>query len=108
MVFLKGELMNEKDKILFKALLLDGNETCELDTNTHAKFNKLLIELTKIKYDIRYCSNLNCPCHPETAIKELFKDNSLIEFLDENNLCDCIYELINVYDPVVADGIYNN
>jgi hypothetical protein len=100
--------MNEKDKILFKALLLDGNETCELNVNTYKKFTRLLIELTKIKYDVRYCSNPNCKCHPETTIKELFKDDILVEFLKVNNIYKSIYDLISDYEPIIADGIYND
>lgn len=96
------------DKILFKALLLDGNETCELSQDIYNYFKRLLIALTKIKYSIRYCTNENCPCHPESTIKELMKNYNLCEFLNDNKLFDCITNLVTDYKPIIADGIYND
>jgi len=100
--------MRDIEKILFKALLLDGNETCEISKDTYEKFKILLIELAKIQYNIRYCSNPNCLCHPESTVHKLLADEEIIVFLEDNNLLDNIVELINNYEPIVADGIYND
>ena len=100
--------MKNIEKILFKALLLDGNETYGISNNTYEKFRTLLIELTKIKYNIRYCSDLNCLCHPESNIKKLLEYEELAMFLEDNRLLEDIVDLINNYDPIIADGIYND
>lgn len=100
--------MKDIEKILFKALLLDGNETCEISADAYEKFKLLIIELTKIKYNIRYCSNQNCPCHPESKIAKLLGDEEIIVFLEDNNLLDDIVELTKNYNPIIADGIYND
>ena len=98
------------DKILFNLLLLDGNETNLLnDNNTIQNYRALVLELTKVKYNIRYCSNDNCPCHPEYAIKKLIEDDSLVNFLIENcykDIVDDIKNLVYNYTPIVAKGIY--
>ena len=96
------------ESILFKALLLDGNETCELNQDTYNYFRRLLIELIKIKYNIRYCTNKNCSCHPESVIKILLENYDLYNFLNDNKLLVDITNLITNYEPIVADGIYND
>ena len=80
----KGEIIMI-DRILFSLLLLDGNETNIIKVDTYNLFKTLLIELTKIKYNIRYCSKMNCICHPETIIKGILQDNNLKEFLINNS-----------------------
>lgn len=95
------------DNIIVKLLLLDGNETNLLDNpDDYKDFRRLLIELMKVKYDIRWCSNNNCSCHPETRIDSLLSNNKeLLEFikkysgLDESieNLTNK-YKIITVYD----------
>ena len=60
------------DKIIFELLLKDGNETHLIgNANVNFDFQELIKELTKIKYDIRYCKKKDCFCHPEYRIKEL-------------------------------------
>ena len=107
----KGEIIMI-DRILFSLLLLDGNETNIIKVDTYNLFKTLLIELTKIKYNIRFCSKMNCICHPETIIKEILQDNNLKEFLINNsyykNIVDDIEELISDYNPIIAEGIYEN
>lgn len=101
--------MIDIDKILFKVLLLHGNESTFLDFDTYQLFKNLLIELTKIKYNIRYCSNKNCPCHPESAIKKLLSESkTLCDFLQENHLLEGIKCLVEDYKPIVAKGIYED
>ena len=81
------------DKILKEILILDGNETCCLDNDTYLYFQMLIVELTKVKYNIRYCGNKNCPCHPESDIKKILEKESLVDFLKENKLYDDIIGL---------------
>ena len=100
--------MLDIDKILFKVLLLDGNESTMLEPIVYTDFKELIIELTKIAYNIRYCTNKNCPCHPESMIKILLKSKSLCDFLTENNLLEGIKCLIEDYIPTIAKGIYED
>ena len=92
------------DKILKEMLMLDGNETCSLDNDTYLYFQMLIVELAKVKYNIRYCSNQNCPCHPESDIKKILKKEFLADFLKENKLYDIIvnltidYKIITIFD----------
>ena len=55
---------------------------------------------------------MNCICHPETIIKEILQDNNLKEFLINNsyykNIVDDIEKLISDYNPIIAEGIYEN
>lgn len=89
------------DKILKEALMLDGNETYSLDNNTYLFYQMLIVELTKIKYNIRYCSNKNCPCHPESDIKKILKKNTLVEFLKDNKLYEDIVNLTVNYEAKI-------
>jgi len=91
------------DKVLKKALILDGNDTTNIkDEKTYKDFQHLLIELSKIKYNIRYCSNNNCPCHPESEIKKLLENEYLCGFLHEVKLLDDIKLLITDYKPITV------
>ena len=95
------------DKIIFELLLKDGNE----NSNVYFNFQELLKELIKIKYDIRYCGNENCCCHPEYRIKELMKNKKLIEFIEKycyKDILKDILKLITNYKPKIAKGIYEN
>ena len=100
------------DKIIFELLLKDGNETYYIEnSNVYFNFQELLKELIKIKYDIRYCGNENCCCHPEYRIKELMKNKKLIEFIEKycyKDILKNILELITNYKPKIAEGIYEN
>lgn len=83
----KALLTNDEkiDKLLHEVLMLHGNESnmikCE---KTQSDFTSFVIALTKLKYNIRYCSNKNCKCHPESTIKKLFKNEKLVEFVNMN------------------------
>ena len=100
------------DKIIFELLLKDGNETHFIEsTNVYLIFQELIKELIKIKYDIRYCKNKDCCCHPEHRIKELMKNKKLVEFLENNcykNITKDIFELVTNYEPKIAKGIYED
>ena len=100
------------DKIIFELLLKDGNETYYIEkSNVYFNFQELLKELIKIKYDIRYCGNENCCCHPEYRIKELMKNKKLIEFIEKycyKDILKDILKLITNYKPKIAKGIYEN
>ena len=98
------------DKIIFELLLKDGYETQLIkNVNDYFDFQELIKELIKIKYDIRYCKNKGCSCHPEYRIKELMKNKKMVEFLENycyKNITKDILELVTNYEPKIARGIY--
>ena len=100
------------DKIIFELLLKDGNETHFIENaNVNFDFQELIKELTKIKYDIRYCKKKDCFCHPEYRIKELMENEKLLEFLENycyKNISKDILELVSNYEPKIARGIYED
>ena len=100
------------DKIIFELLLKDGNETHLIgNANVNFDFQELIKELTKIKYDIRYCKKKDCCCHPEHRIKELMENEKLLEFLENycyKNISKDILELVTNYEPKIAKGIYED
>ena len=100
------------DKIIFELLLKDGNETHFIrNDNVNFDFQELIKELTKIKYDIRYCKKKDCSCHPEYRIKELMENEKLVEFLENycyKNISKDILELLTNYEPKIARGIYED
>ena len=100
------------DKIIFELLLKDGNETHLIgNANVNFDFQELIKELTKIKYDIRYCKKKDCFCHPEYRIKELMENEKLLEFLENycyKNISKDILELATNYEPKIAKGIYED
>lgn len=100
------------DKIIFELLIKDGNETTYIENaNVYFNFQELIKELMKVKYDIRYCRNKYCCCHPEYRIKELIKNKELIEFLEKycyKNISEDISELLTNYEPKIAKGIYED
>lgn len=89
------------DNILTNILMLDGNESTSIRSVTTAiNFSYLIVELAKIKYNIRYCGKVGCECHPESAIKQLLEDRVLYEFLQEEHLLEHIQALLVDYDPI--------
>ena len=98
------------DKILFKLLLLDGNETHYLKNDKNYRdFQALLIEVAKVEKNIRFCNNKKCPCHPEYMIKKLLQNEELRNFLNEwsKGVVESLEKWCETYVPVVADEIYN-
>lgn len=100
------------DKIIFELLLKDGNETNFIKNyDVYFNFQELIKELVKAKYNIRYCRNNNCSCHPEYRIKELMENEKLLEFLENycyKNISEDILELVTNYEPKIASGIYED
>lgn len=96
------------DKIIFQLLLLDGNETTKLYEVTYEKFKQLIVEVIKVKYDVRWCSNIHCQCWPESAIGELIKDSKLKPWLQEMGKKTSLYEQLlaitnNISEKTVWD-----
>jgi len=96
--------MGKIDNIIIKLLLLDGNETNLLDNiDDYENFRRLIIELAKIKYGIRWCSNDNCKCHPETTIRTILENNlELHDFLDKFIKLDDIKSMIEVHEKITV------
>jgi len=96
-------------KILFKILILDGNEATVLSDKAYKDFKGLLIELSKVKYDIRYCTNKNCMCHPEVNIRKLVQENKeLGDFLSEQRLLfDIEYIIDEFYEESYKNTIWD-
>lgn len=99
------------EKILFELLVLDGNETAYMkDESTYRCYQQLIVEVTKIQHNIRYCKNHNCSCHPEYTVKELLKNEDLVEFLDEyiNGAVEFLNNWCDDYKPIVSKRIYED
>jgi hypothetical protein len=92
------------DQLIIQMLLFDGNESNLLDDiDSYTNFRRLIIELAKVKYDVRWCSNDKCQCHPETTIKNLINRNKeLQDFLNRFNLLDDILYYIKNYEPTTV------
>ena len=72
------------DKILFELLLLTSGDTIYLENeDSYNNFTMLIIELTKIKYNIRYFTKNKCCCLPEYKIEKLLSDEELMKFIKE-------------------------
>lgn len=95
-----------KEEILTYLLLLDGNETAFISDETYEKFKVILIEVVKITQNIRYCSNPNCVCHPESKIKKILMDEKIRKFLNENRILEDIEEMVNNYTPKISTKVY--
>lgn len=87
------------DKIITNLLMLDDNETNLIENiDVYFHFQELIKELTKVKYNIRWCSNLDCCCQPEYPIRRLIKAKGLIDFLNkycDENIYNDILDLLN-------------
>jgi len=94
------------DKIIFKLLLLDGNETSVFCKESYDLFKSLIIEIVKIKYDVRWCDGLNCPCWAETKVLTILEDNKIKKFLTENNLYDTIKTLATYASEIPPNTVW--
>ena len=88
------------DKILFNILRLDGNETYNLSDDDYNIFKNVIVELTKIKYNIRYCSTKKCECHPESRLEKLLKNEEITSLLQYDNISHDIKYIIDNYEPI--------
>ena len=99
------------NKILFRLLLLHGNDTSFIKgTDTYYAFNELVVEVTKAVNNIRYCTRKGCSCHPESKIKKLLQDKYLVDFLHEysKGLVNDLLRLCEDYEPIIAKGIFED
>jgi len=62
-----------------------------------------MADLLQIKYNVRWCKNQYCNCHPETAIKYILDNNKEIKlFLTEEKIYDDLYEVCINYEPITV------
>ena len=95
------------DNIIVKLLLLDGNESNLLETQQdYDDFKNLIIELTKVKYDIRWCSNEFCTCHPKSDVKNIMKNKNLCDFIECYSSIK-IEDIINMTNKYTAVTVYD-
>ncbi len=92
--------------LMLDMLITDGNETNSMSKEGQNKYSMLITVVAKAYYDIRFCSNKGCVCHPEHDIKLLLQDKELSEFLKENRFYDVLQEHIEDYEPKVNARIY--
>lgn len=76
-------LSKDIDIVIKEILSMDGNETNLLESGEdYQRFSRFLTNMVKKRYDIRWCSRVGCPCHPEHSMRRtLRKDSSLVQFL---------------------------
>lgn len=93
--------------LMLDLLITDGNEAIFMSKEGQSKYSRLIAVVAKAYYDIRFCSNKGCVCHPEHDIKLLLRDKELSDFLKENRFYDVLQEHIEDYEPKVNCIIYN-
>ena len=93
--------------LMLDLLITDGNEAIFMSKEGQSKYSRLIAVVAKAYYDIRFCSNKGCVCHPEHDIKLLLRDKELSDFLKENKFYDVLQEHIEDYEPKVNCRIYN-
>lgn len=92
--------------LMLDMLIEDGNSVHFLSKEGQSKYSRLIAVVVKAYYDIRFCSNKGCVCHPEYDIELLLRDKELSEFLKENRFYDVLQEYVKDYDPKVNTRIY--
>lgn len=93
--------------LMLDLLITDGNEAIFMSKEGQSKYSRLITVVAKAYYDIRFCGNKGCVCHPEQDIKLLLQDKELSEFLKENKFYNVLQEHIKDYEPKVNCRIYN-
>lgn len=87
--------LKELELLERKLLLLDGNETNLLSRVSEENFRKIIVEILRIKYGMRYHEyDRECKCQPECIIKELLENSELKEFLEQNGVIEYITRLL--------------
>lgn len=100
-------LIKERLKYLLLDMLIeDGGSVHFLSKEGQSKYSRLIAVVAKAYYDIRFCGNKGCVCHPEHDIKLLLQDKELSDFLKENRFYDVLQEHIEDYEPKVNARIY--
>lgn len=92
--------------LMLDLLITDGNEAIFMSKEGQSKYSRLIAVVTKAYYDIRFCGNKGCVCHPERDIELLLQDKELSEFLKENKFYNVLQEHIKDYEPKVNTRIY--
>lgn len=92
--------------LMLDLLITDGNEAIFMSKEGQSKYSRLIAVVAKAYYDIRFCSNKGCVCHPEYDIKLLLQDKELSNFLKENDFYNLLQEHIKDYEPKVNCRIY--
>lgn len=92
--------------LMLDMLITDGNETNFMSKEGQSKYSRLIAVVAKAYYDIRFCSNKGCVCHPEYDIELLLQDKELSEFLKENKFYNVLQEYVKDYNPKVNTRIY--
>lgn len=92
--------------LLLDMLIADGNETIFMSKEAQNKYSRLIVLVTKAYYDIRFCGNKVCVCHPEHDIKLLLQDKELSDFLKKNRFYYVLQEHIEDYNPKVNIRIH--
>lgn len=67
-VFLISQLIQHRNNDL-----LIGIKNGEVNNETEQHYTNLILELTRYLHDIRYCSNPDCKCSPESGIKHHYE-----------------------------------
>jgi hypothetical protein len=78
------------DNIIYRLLLIDGNETWELSDVGFDLFHRLIVQLSAIKYNVRWCSNQNCVCWPESTIRRIIENKEINDLLRNFGLLENI------------------
>lgn len=79
--------------------MLDGNESTILPEKEQILFKNLIIEVAKVDGNIRYCTNINCLCWPETQISRILEESSeLATFLKKVKIHKHIEKLLATSD----------
>lgn len=91
------------DEVIFALLLMDGNETHSYlhSEEDYLDWKNLIVELVKVKNDIRWCGNYACCCHPETKILVLIEKEHIKNCLEDGWVGltpsqDTLYECIKI------------
>lgn len=92
--------------LLLDMLIEDGNSVYFLSKEGQSKYSRLINVVAKAYYDIRFCSNKGCVCHPEYDIKLLLQDKELSDLLKENKVYNVLQEYVKDYNPKVNTRIY--
>ena len=97
------------EDILFKLLLLDGNETSFLSEKEYENYKTLVIAVVEVIADIRYCHRKGCPCHPEASIKKILKQETIVKFLNDyaSGIIEQLEYWCENYEPKVSNKIFN-
>ena len=95
------------EDILFKLLLLDGNETSFLSEKEYENYKTLVIAVVEVIADI---IEKGCPCHPETTIKGILSQETIVKFLNDyaSGVVEQLEDWCKNYESKVSNKIFND